>query len=241
MMMLGDLSPSMLEGLINTLTRFFTFAADYHPDKQDLNRTTHTSSYTYWFLNLSANILSKGSLSEEMLARLSYILYVITVRLDEEKEHDYLFLTASIYAAKIISSSSPMLSSPFWAGFLSSLKKYHCKFPGNEPDNRESRLSMRKALKANEVAWPDIDRALEDLKSSSEAALVSDSNGIDDILATHCSHSDIHDQDFLLDKKRELGGRMVNGGESSFMEDFKGRALISNRSLAKWYIIACRS
>jgi len=85
------LSSDVLEVLIGTLTRFFSFAVDFTPDIHGVNKTTHASSYTYWFLVLSAGILTKCSLSKEMQARHAYLLAVIATRLDEGNACDYLF------------------------------------------------------------------------------------------------------------------------------------------------------
>ena len=59
LMYLAELFPDVLEVLIGTLTHFFTFTVDFYPESQNINKTTHTSSYTYWFLVLSAEILTK--------------------------------------------------------------------------------------------------------------------------------------------------------------------------------------
>jgi hypothetical protein len=56
---LDELSPDALETLIDTLSRFFSFAADFLPTSQTIGQTTHTSRYTYWFLVLSARILTE--------------------------------------------------------------------------------------------------------------------------------------------------------------------------------------
>jgi len=72
LMYLGKLSPDLLDVLIGTLIRFFGFAIGFEPESQSINKTTHTSSYTYWFLVLSANILTKCPLSEETRARHDY-------------------------------------------------------------------------------------------------------------------------------------------------------------------------
>lgn len=155
-----ELSLEVLEVLIGTLTRFFSFAVDFHPGSKGINRTTHTSSYTYWFLVLSANILTKRSLSEkmseEMKARHDYLLDVIATPLGEDKASDYLFFTASIYAS-IISRSSALCSSPFGGKFLSAVTRHHDRLKG---DLDRQRSQLRGAVKANEVAWGDIDHAL---------------------------------------------------------------------------------
>jgi hypothetical protein len=144
--------------LIATLTRFFSFAIDFEPDDQIVHKTTHTSSYTYWFLNLSAKILTKCSLSEEMESRHTYILRMIAVRLDKGKAYDYLFHAASIYAS-IISNSPVMCKSPFWGDFLRALDHHrHRDYLGTGLNYQQSRLC--KALKADEVAWGNIDREI---------------------------------------------------------------------------------
>ena len=66
---LDKLSPGAFDALIDTLSRFFSFAADFRPTNRIIGQTTHTSRYTYWFLVLSAKILTERSLSDEMLAR----------------------------------------------------------------------------------------------------------------------------------------------------------------------------
>ena len=101
LMYVGELSPDIIDVLISTLTRFFSFAVDFHPDSHIINKTTHTSSYTYWFLVLSAEILTKCSLSKEMQARHAYLLAVIATRLNGVGACDYLVFTASIYASVI--------------------------------------------------------------------------------------------------------------------------------------------
>jgi hypothetical protein len=156
LMYLGKLSPDVLGVLIGTLTCFFSFAARFHPETESIDKTTHTSSYTYWFLVLSARILSKCSLSKEMRARHDYLLFVIATTLSEDTACDYLFLTASIYAS-IISRSSAMCSSTFWGDFLRAVTRHRERLKG---DLNPQRLQLYRAVKANEVAWGDIDHAL---------------------------------------------------------------------------------
>jgi len=151
-----ELSTDALEVLIGTLTCFFSFAIDFDPKSQSINKTTHTSSYTYWFLVLSAKILTKCSLSPEMHARHDYLLAVIATSLGEDKPRDYLFLTASIYAS-IISGSSAMSLSPFWGKFLRAVARHRDRLK-NDLDHQRSPLC--RAVKANEVAWGNIDDAL---------------------------------------------------------------------------------
>jgi hypothetical protein len=157
LMYLGKLSPDVLEVLIGTLTCFFSFAVDFHPESQSINKTTHTSSYTYWFLVLSAKILTKCQLSNELQARHNYLLAVIATSLREDEACDYLFLTASIYAS-IISGSPVMCSSSFWGDFLCAVTRHRDRLKG---DLNPQRSQLCSAVKANEVAWGDIDRALE--------------------------------------------------------------------------------
>jgi hypothetical protein len=212
-MYLGELSPYVLEVLIGTLTRFFTFAVDFHPESQSINKTTHTSSYTYWFLVLSAEILTKCSLSKEMQSRHAYLLAVIATRLDEGEACDYLFLTASIYAS-IISRSSAMCSSPFGGNFLRAVTRHRDMFKG---DLNYQQLQLRRAVKAHEVAWGDIDRALEALRPS-DATFVPNSAGAYGTIAGCRSLSHAYDSDPTLDEGRESGGRSRNHGESPFRE-----------------------
>ena len=179
--------------LIDTLTRFFSFAIDFQPDDQIIYKTTHTSSYTYWFLNLSAKILTNCSLSEEMEARHTYILHMIAVRLGKGKAYDYLFHTASIYAS-IISNSPVMCKSPFWGDFLRAVDHHHRDYLGTDLNYQQSRLC--KALKADEVAWGNIDRVLTAL-GPSDAVLVSDQNP-------------------TLRQGRESGGQTTDVGKSAY-------------------------
>ena len=71
---LDDLDANVPEVLISTLDSFFAFAAKYQPESKYINKTTHTSSYTYNFLVLSANILTRCSLSDELNNRHALIL-----------------------------------------------------------------------------------------------------------------------------------------------------------------------
>jgi len=162
LMYLDKLSPDILEVLINTLTRFFSYAVDFHPESQSINKTTHTSYYTYCFLVLSAEILTKCSLSKEMQARHAYLLATTAARLDEGEACDYLVLTASIYAS-VISKAPAMCSSPFAADFLRAVMRHHDRFKG---DLNRQRSQLRRAVKATEVAWSDIDHALETLNAA---------------------------------------------------------------------------
>jgi len=181
-MHLDELTPDVLEMLIGTLTQFFSFAADFHPDNESIttHTTTHTSSYTYWFLVLSAEILTECSLPKEMQARHTYLLAMIADRLDEDGTRDYLFLTASIYAS-VISKSSVMCSSPFGGDFLGAVMRHRDRFKGNM-NHQQSQL--RRAIKANEVAWGSIDRAHKAL-GSSNTALVPNPTGANDTIGRH--------------------------------------------------------
>jgi hypothetical protein len=163
-MYLGKLSPDLLDVLIGTLIRFFGFAIGFEPESQSINKTTHTSSYTYWFLVLSANILTKCPLSEETRARHGYLLYLIATPLSKDKACDYLFLTALIYAS-IISGSSVMCLSPFWGDFLRAVTGHRDRLKG---DLNPQRSQLYKAVKANEVAWGDIDHALGKVRRPSD-------------------------------------------------------------------------
>ena len=154
LMYLGELSPDVLEVLICTLARFFSFAVDFHPESQSINKTTHASSYT-----LSAEVLTKCSLSKHMQAMHAYLLAVIATRLGEGEACKYLFLMASIYAS-IISRSSTLCSSLFRGNFLRAVACHRDRF---KHDLNRQQLQLCRAVKANEVTWGDVDRALEAL------------------------------------------------------------------------------
>jgi len=207
---LDKLSPDALEALIDTLSRFFTSAADFRPNNQIIGHTTHTSPYTYWFLVLSAKIFTERSLSEELWARHSYILGIIAVCLGKIQEGDYLFYTASIYASKI-STSPAMRSSKFCSDFLRAVKCYRDDRLKNDPNHLKSLL--RKAVNADEVAWVDIDQALEAL-GASDTAFTSDSHGANDTMAAHPPLAHPHDQNPTLAEGGESGGRTGDAGES---------------------------
>ena len=205
---LGELSPDVLEVLLGTLTRFFSFAADFHPESQSINKTTHTSSYTYWFLVLSAEILTKCSLSKEMQARHAYLLAVLATRLGEGEACDYLFLTASIYAS-IISRSPAICSLPFWGDFLRAVTRHRDKF---KDDLNQEQLHLRRAVKANEIAWGDIDRALKALGPSDATSVPNPAAANGTIAGSHpFSHG--YDRDPTLGEGRESGGRSRDSGE----------------------------
>jgi hypothetical protein len=197
-MYLDELSFDVKGVLIGTLTRFFNFALDFDPESQCIHKTTHTSSYTYWFLRLSAEILTKCSLSNEMQARHAYLLTVITTRLNEGKECYYLFLMASIYAANIISERSTIHSSPSGCKFLRAVTRYHGLNLKRDPTLKE--LELYSAVNANEVTWDHIDHALKALEPS-DAAFVPN-------------------RDPTLGEERESGGLSRDRGESPSREWF---------------------
>jgi len=238
LMYLGELSPDILEVLISTLTRFFSYAVNFHPESQSINKTTHTSSYTYWFLVLSAEILTKCSLSKEMQARHAYLLAVIATRLDEGEACDYLVLTASIYAS-VISKAPAMCSSPFGADFLRAVMRHHDRL---KSDLNHQRSQLRRAVKANEVAWSDIDRALVAF-GLSDAAFVPNSTGADDTVAGSRPLS--HDMDPILVEGRESGERSRDRGESPSRECrlsyLNGLCLTRLCSHTRWRCISPRS
>ena len=209
---IDELSSDALETVIDTLSHFFSFAADFQPKSQIIGQTTHTSRYTYWFLVLSAKILTERSLSEEMLARHSIILRMIAVRLGEKKKGDYLFYTASIYASRITTSSA-MHSSPFWPEFLRAVKCYRDDFLKDDLDHPKSPL--RKAIKADEVVWGNINRELEALGPSG-AVFASNSHGANNTISTHRPASLAHNQDPVLGKEGESSGRTGDAGESPY-------------------------
>ena len=191
---LVELSPNVLEDLIGMLTHFFAFAANFCPESECINKTTYTSSYTYWFLDLSARILTSCSLSKEMKNRHAYILDVIAIHLGDRKVRDYLFLTASIYASII--STSPAVQDG--RDFLRAVKHYH---DGLKDDS--NRQQLYEALRVGEIEWAAIDRALE----PAEAGSVSNSNSPNNI-RPGC-------QDPALSKVMESGGRFRDEVDSS--------------------------
>lgn len=166
----GEVSPDDLEVLIGTLIRFFTYAVDFHPESQIMDKTTYTSSYTYRFLVLSAEILTECSLSllsHAMQARHAYLLTVITTRLDQDKACDYLLITAWIYASII--SKSKVCSSPSGAKFLRTVASRRDKLA----DLKQQQRQLWDALKADEVRWNNIDRAI-----ASDAPFVVGANNV---------------------------------------------------------------
>lgn len=200
---IDQVSSDALEVLIDSLTRFFGFATDFQPKSRILHKTTHTSAYTYWFLRLSANILTKCLLSDELQARHAIVLRMIAVGLGKQKADDYLFHTASIYAS-YISTSLVMRSSPFWGDFLRALN-------GRPASGRDDPSELRKALKADEVVWGNVDQALEAL-GRSDAASVSDFHGPNDKMAVHHPLSRAHSQNSMLSEGRESGGQFGDVG-----------------------------
>ena len=209
---LDKLSPDALEVLIDTLSHFFSFAADFRPESQIIGKTTHTSRYTYWFLVLSARILTERWLSEEMVARHSYILRLIAGRLGERNEGDYLFYTASIYASNVATSPT-MHSSSFWPDFIRAVKYYRDDFLKDDLDHRKSPL--RKAVKADEVLWGNIDRAFEALRPPG-AVFAPDSHGAHNTMSNHRPACLARDQDLTLCKGGETSGRTGDAGESPY-------------------------
>jgi len=221
---LGKLSPDVFEVLIGTLTRFFTFAVHFDPEIQSINKSTHTSSYTYWFLVLSAEILIKCSLSAEMQARHAYLLAVIAARLDDGKTCDYLVLMASIYAS-IISKSKEMCSSPLGGDFLRAVTRHRDRFKGNL---NEKQLRLHKAVKANEVTWVGIDRALEALRSPSTPFVPNSAEAND----TMGPLSSAYDGDLKLG---ESGGGSGDRGESPPASRERRLCLTRLCSHTRWY------
>jgi hypothetical protein len=193
--------------LIGTLTRFFSFAVDFDFKIHSINKTTHTSFYTYWFLVLSAQILSKCSLSKEIQARHTYLLAVIATRLDGVKASDYyLFLMASIYAS-IISRSSVICSSPFWGNFLRAVMRHRDNLKDNLTDQQ---LLLCKAVKANEVIWDNIYHALEALGALDIASVPRFPEANDKKAGRRALSSD---RDLLSSEGRESGERSRDHGE----------------------------
>ena len=146
-----------------------------------------------------------------MKARHAYLLAVIATRLDKDEPCDYLVLTASIYAG-IIARSSTMCLLPFWGNFLRAVTRHRDRFKG---DLNQSQIC--KAVKANEVAWGDIDRALEAL-GPSNAVSVPNSAGANDRMAGRRPLSCADDRDPSLGERRESGGRSRDRGESPSRE-----------------------
>jgi hypothetical protein len=237
---LSDL-PGVLEVLIGTLTRFFAFAADFQPESQDINKTTHTSSYTYWFLVLSAKILTNGGLlSEELQKRHEYLLAVIATRLGEGEVCDYLCLTAAIYAGAI-STSSAVCSSHFGGNFLRAVTRHRDRFKG---DLSNYKWQLRRAVKANEVAWGAIDHALESL-GPSDTAFVPDSAGANDTMAERPPLSRAYDRDLALGQGRASSGVSMDHGESAFLacrlSYLNGLCITRLCSHTKWWYIYSHS
>ena len=116
-----------------------------------------------------------------MLARHSNILRLVALCLEERKEGDYLFYTVSIYAS-IIATSPTIRSSSFWPEFIRAVKRYRDDFL-RDLDHLMSPL--RKAVKADEVVWGNIDRAFKALKPPG-AVFASDSHGANNIISNSC-------------------------------------------------------
>jgi hypothetical protein len=93
-----------------------------------------------------------------------------------------------------------MSSSDFCGAFLSSVNRCRDYFPRDKPS------ALCKALKADEVAWGNIDRALQALRRS-DAAVVSDSHEANDTMTERRPLSLVHGQDSTLDERTESGGR----------------------------------
>ena len=142
------------------------------------------------------------------MARHSYILRLIAGRMGERQEGDYLFYTASIYASKITTSST-IHSSSFWPDFIHAVKRYRDKFLKGDVDYTKSPLC--KAVKADEVVWGNIDRAVKALKPPG-AVFASDRQGANTI-SNSCL---VHDQDLTLGKKGEPSGCTGDAGESPY-------------------------
>jgi len=139
-----------------------------------------------------------------MQARHAYLLAVIAAALDEGNACDYLVLTASIYAS-IISRSPAMYSSQIGGDFLRAVTRHRDRFKGN-PSKKQSKL--HKAVKANEVAWVDIDRALEAL-SPPDTAFVPNSVGANGTVEP------LYDGNPTLGEGGESGGSRDHGGSPS--------------------------
>ncbi|PPQ85215.1 hypothetical protein CVT25_010085, partial [Psilocybe cyanescens] len=186
----NSLSTDALEALIGTLACFFSCAAEYQPGGHDhaIGATTHTFSYTCWFLTLSVKIIANCSLSREILARHTYILSRITSCFAERKDCDHLFYVASIYASNITTTSA-INSSPFWNEFLRSVTLYH------------STLTQ----KTREI-WLPLPRALKAALGPAGPASSFDSPGGDGMARS--SHCPDQDQDNSASKGHNYVGRM---------------------------------
>ncbi|PPQ83068.1 hypothetical protein CVT25_003777 [Psilocybe cyanescens] len=107
---LGSLSTDALWVLVDTLESFLVTLEGH---SQVICPTTYTSSYTHWFLTLSARIIASCSLSDKILARHAYILSRITSCSGKRRDCDNLFYVASIYVSNITTCAA-INSSPFW-------------------------------------------------------------------------------------------------------------------------------
>ncbi|PPQ80948.1 hypothetical protein CVT25_014705 [Psilocybe cyanescens] len=206
----ASLSTDALEALIETLASFFSYAAEYQPEEHGhaIRATTYTSSYTYWFLTLSAKIIASCSLSSEILARHTYILSRITSCFGERKNCDYLFYVTSIYASNITASAA-ITSSVFWNEFLHSVMHYRSTLMQEKPENLK--LPLPRALKAGEIVWSNFNRALAALGPAGPASS-SDSPGGDGTAGS--SHYSAQDQDNVGSKRHNYDDRMGDAGEA---------------------------
>ncbi len=109
-----------------------------------------------------------------------------------------------------------MCSSPFGGNFLRAVTRHRDRFKGNL-SHQQSQL--RRAVKANEVAWGDIDRALEAL-GPSDTTFVPNSAGANDKMAGGRSLSRAYDRDSTLDWGRESSRQSRDRGESPSQLDY---------------------
>ena len=130
----------------NAHIHFFHFRMTFQPRSDSIDHTTHTSSYTFWFLKYFAEILARCFQSSIH----AYMLKSITSKLgelDTQEPSHYLFFTSSIYASTISTSESHRKIT--WLDdLLRSLDDYRNKFP-TDP---KSPLGI--ALRFGEVEWP---------------------------------------------------------------------------------------
>jgi len=104
-----------------------------------------------------------------------------------------------------------MCSSSFGGDFLRAVTRHRDRFK----DDQQSQL--RKAVKANEVAWGSIDSALKALGPSG-ATFVPNFAGANDTIAGCRPLSSAYDRDPTLGEGRESGGRSRDPGESPSRE-----------------------
>jgi len=178
--LLDKLSPGALEALIDTLSRFFSFAADFRPTNQIIGQTTHPSRCTYWFLVLPLNVHSPMKCWPD-----THIFYAwsLTARVKGRKVTTF-FHTASIYAG-IISTSSEMRLSLFWDDFLRAVNG--CR--GDFPEGRSVTVMQR-----TEGWWEAVWGALKAL-GSSDTAFMSDSHVASDTMVAHRLLAGAHGRD----------------------------------------------